>query len=154
MRSDYNSELSLGASEARFAEIRAMRRQRQHQRNEQPQRGNSLSSIRNHDPYNEMPEDDDIFAPRPKGSYAKVLLTQAVVCALLLGFLFLVTRAMPNTYRQLHRAYEQMMQTDMSAREVFAAARGVFGSLRDEIYVVAPQGTGRSGARGRNTGIR
>ena len=131
---DYNSELSFGASESRYAEIRAQRAQRRQSRAPAPER----PTARGYSPYDEPLEDDDLFGPRPRGSFAKILLTQTVVCALLLGLLFLTQRAMPNTYRQLRNSYNAVMQTDMSAREVWAAAAGVFGSLRNEITVVAP----------------
>lgn len=134
---DYNRELSFGSSESRYAEIRAQREQRRQTRTESPDRPHRESPQRNYNPYEE-PLDDDIFGPRPRGSFAKILLTQAVVCMLLVGLLFLAQRVMPNTYRQLNNAYAAVMQTDMSAREVWAAAAGVFDSMRDEITVVAP----------------
>ena len=129
---NYNNELSFGASESRYAEVRAQREQRRQNRAQLPDR-----PTRHYSPYDE-PLEDDIFGPRPKGSFAKILLTQAVVCALLIGLLFLARQVMPNTYRQLRHSYGAVMQTDMSAREVWAAAAGVFSSMRDEIVVVAP----------------
>ena len=135
---DYNRELSFGASESRYAEIRAQRAQRRQARGQAPQpsrQANEFPAARDYNPYD---QDDDLFGPRPRGSFARVMLSQAAVCALLVGLLFLAQQAMPNTYRQLHDAYGRVMRTDMSAREVWAAAAGVFGSLRDEITVVAP----------------
>jgi len=143
---DYNNELSYGASESRYAEIRAQREQRRQARVKQktPEKtkrvnANHLPPTRGYSPYDEpLYDDDDFYSDRPKGSFAKVLLTQAAVCVVLIGLLFLAQGAMPNTYRQLKRSYEQAMQTDMSAREVWAAAQAVLNRLRDDIYVIAP----------------
>lgn len=81
---------------------------------------------------------DDIFYERPANSFAKVLLVQGVACVSLLLMLLLARGVMPNIYRQLQRTYASVMQTDMSVREVWAAMGGVFGNLREDIYVVAP----------------
>ena len=132
---DYNSELSFGASESRYAEIRA---QREYRRQARGQSAGKAPPARDFSQYDDV-LDDDIFGERPKGSFAKIVLTQAIVCALLVGLAFLAQRAMPNTYRQLQQAYTRVMQTDMTVREVWAAASGAFQSLRGEIYVAAPQ---------------
>jgi len=141
---DYNSELSYGASESRYADVRAQREQRRLAReNSRPRQ-----EKRQREPYGEPPPraqsiydeplDDDFYGERPKGSFGRVLLTQAAVCALLLGLLFFAYKAMPNTYRQLKTAYTQVMRTDMSVAEVWAAAREVFARMREDIYVIAP----------------
>jgi len=89
--------------------------------------------------YYETTVDDDPFGePRPKNAFAKVLLVQGVACVALLGLLLLARGVMPNTYRQLQRGYAAVMQTDMSVREVWAAMGGLFGNLREDIYVIAP----------------
>lgn len=136
---DYNNEPGYEASQTRYAEVRAMREQRRTARGAEPQR--ELRPIRETPSYDYTMgrgEDDDLFDQRPKGSFGWVLLTQAVVCLLLLGGLLLAKTTMPNTFRQLELAYTQVMETDMSAREVWAVAQAVFRSLKDEIYVVAP----------------
>ncbi|MCL1952287.1 MAG: M23 family metallopeptidase, partial [Oscillospiraceae bacterium] len=94
-------------------------------------------------PYDNFPMEDT--APAAKGSLVRVVVTQAVVCALLLGGLFLAQKALPNTYRQLRAAYTRVMQADMSVKEVWAAAKAVFASLKEDIYVMAPYKEGAAG---------
>jgi|GEM_PF-688450 len=89
-------------------------------------------------PYENYFDDDFVREEPPKGSLVRVVAAQAVVCAVLLGGLFLCQKTMPNIYRQLKTAYTQTMHTDMSAREVWAAAVQVFRAMKDEVYVAAP----------------
>ncbi|MDR3314748.1 MAG: M23 family metallopeptidase [Oscillospiraceae bacterium] len=122
---DYDAELSCGESDTRFADIRAARERRRALREgvyDEPELARAF----------------DADGEKPRGALLRVILTQVVVCALLLGGLLLAQKAMPHTYQHLHKAYTQVMQTDLSAREVWAAIKGAFGSLKDEIYVVAP----------------
>jgi len=123
---------SFESSESRFADVRAARERRR--------------SLREHDydspPYDNFAMEDT--APK-KGSLVRVVATQAVVCAVLLGGLFAAQRAMPNTYRQLQSAYARVMRTDMSMKEVWAAAKAVFASLKEDIYVMAPYTEGKGG---------
>jgi murein DD-endopeptidase MepM/ murein hydrolase activator NlpD len=95
--------------------------------------------------------------PKPKGSFARVMLTQAAVCTLLLGGLFLSSKVMPNSFQQLRTSYQRVMQTDMTAKEVWEAARAVFHQLREDIYVVAPymdeQGNQEPETKAQETGI-
>ncbi|MDR1927884.1 MAG: M23 family metallopeptidase [Oscillospiraceae bacterium] len=130
---EYDRELSLAESENRFADIRALREQR---------RGGKEEAC--------SAREEDAFAAgeRPKGSFARVALTQIIVCALLLGGVFLSQKAAPNTYRQLRSAYQSMMRTDLSVKEVWAAVKGAFSSLKDEIYVMAPAQSGGEAAPG------
>jgi len=113
------------STDARYAEIRQARERRRAQRD-------------NYDtpPYDNFPMEDTLEAP--KGSLVRVVATQAVVCAVLLGALFGASKAMPNTYRQLRASYTRVMRTDMSVKEVWAAARAVFAALKEDIYVMVP----------------
>jgi len=124
------------ASESRFADVRAARERRRAQRG-----GRTGREDRYYDDYDTPPYDnfnmEDTAEKRP-GSLVRVVITQAVVCAALLGVLFGAQKVMPNTWRQLRAAYTQVMQTDMSVKEVLAAAKAVFASLREDIYVMAP----------------
>jgi len=133
---------SYESSESRYAEIRAAREQRKAQRRPSSERAAGREPVRQdryRDSYDTPPYDNfEDTAQAPKGSLVWVVATQAAVCALLLGMLFGARQVMPNTYRQLRTAYTQVMQTDMSVREVWAAARAVFASLREDIYVIAP----------------
>jgi len=115
---------SFESTESRFAQVREARERR---------RGDRDSC--DVPPCENFDTDE---APVRKGSLARVMATQAVVCALLLGALFAAQKAMPNTYRQLRAAYTQVMKTDMSVKEVWAAAKAVFASLKEDIYVLAP----------------
>ena len=113
------------SSESRFADVRAARERRRAQQR---------------DSYDTPPYDSfnmEDTAP-VKGSLVRVVATQAIVCAVLLGGLFTAQKVMPNTWRQLHAAYTQTMKTDMSVKEVWAAAKAVFASLKEDIYVMAP----------------
>jgi murein DD-endopeptidase MepM/ murein hydrolase activator NlpD len=121
---DNYRDLSYGASEARFADVRAARERRRTAR-ETPAREDS-------------PWEDEREAERARGSFGRVMLTQAIVCALLVGGLFLCQKAMPNTYRQLRASYARVMQTDMSAKEVWAEIRAVFAQLKEDMYVMVP----------------
>jgi len=126
---------SFEASESRFADVRAARERRRAQRREPAGRD------RYNDDYDTPPYDnfymEDTAETRP-GSLVRVVATQAVVCAVLLGALFGVQKVMPNTWRQLRAAYTQTMKTDMSVKEVWAATKAVFASLKEDIYVMAP----------------
>ena len=113
-----------GYGQTRYAGVGAAREQRRSTR-EPPAREIS--------PWEENAEEE-----RPRGSFARVMLTQAIVCALLVGGVFLCQKAMPNTYRQVHAAYTRIMKTDMSAREVWAEIKAVFAQLREDMYVIAP----------------
>ena len=134
------------ASESRYAQVRVQRelrgRERANAQRQNPRRRKSPAP--REDPYADIPpyenyEDDGCErGDPPRGSLTRVVVTQTLVCAALLGGLFLARETMPNIYRQLKTSYHQVMQTDMSAREVWAAAVHAFRSLRDEIYVVAP----------------
>ncbi|MCL2299895.1 MAG: M23 family metallopeptidase [Firmicutes bacterium] len=115
---------SYEASESRFADVRAARERRKARREDYDA-----------PPYDNFGMEDT--APK-KGSLVRVVVTQAVVCAVLLGGLFAAQKALPNTYRQLRAAYTQIMKTDMSVKEVWAAAKAVFASLKEDIYVMAP----------------
>ncbi|MDR2524714.1 MAG: M23 family metallopeptidase [Oscillospiraceae bacterium] len=118
---DYSSAFAQEA-DTRFADIRAARERRRAVREavfEAPTLG-----------YEEK--------ERPKGAFARVLLTQAVIFALLLGGLLLAQRAAPNTYRQLRTAYTKAMQVDLTAKQVWARVREAFLSLKEDVYVVAP----------------
>ncbi|MCL2106341.1 MAG: M23 family metallopeptidase [Oscillospiraceae bacterium] len=118
---DYNRELSYSESEARFADLRAAREKRRRERG-----GDSYD-----DP-------SELDGTRAKGSLLRVVLTQIVICALLLGGAYLCQRSFPGSYRQLRAAYLSAMRTDLSVKEVFAGIRQAFASLRDEVYVMAP----------------
>jgi len=164
---DYGSAPGFEVSDSRFAQVHALREQRRqeregdvkrqrahanpsHQNNSRANnphaapRGSFFGGREAEDPYAGIPpyenyfEDDLEREEPPKGSLVRVVAAQAVVCAVLLGGLFLSQKAMPNIYRQLKTAYTQTMRTDMSAREVWAAAVQVFRHMRDEVYVVAP----------------
>ncbi|MCL2445705.1 MAG: hypothetical protein FWD06_02930 [Oscillospiraceae bacterium] len=113
---------------ARYEEIRAQREARRQIR------GSERVAVG----YETAVDDDDIFGERPKNTFPKVLLVQGIACVSLLLMLLLARGVMPNIYRQLQQTYTAVMQTDMSVREVWAAMGGVFGNLRDDIYVVAP----------------
>ncbi|MCL2531945.1 MAG: hypothetical protein FWE40_07300 [Oscillospiraceae bacterium] len=113
---------------ARYEEIRAQREARRQIRGSERVAAGYESAV----------DDDDIFAERPRNTFAKVLLVQGIACVSLLLLLLLARGVMPNIYRQLQNSYSAMMQTDMSVREVWAAVGGVFGNLREDIYVVAP----------------
>jgi len=125
---------SYEASESRFAEIRAAREQRRDAR--RPAAQDRARDSYDTPPYDNFPMEDVEGAP--KGSLVRVVITQAAVCALLLGALFGVQKGMPNTYRQLRTAYTLVMKTDMTVKEVWAAAKAVFASLKEDIYVLAP----------------
>ncbi|MCL2495524.1 MAG: M23 family metallopeptidase [Oscillospiraceae bacterium] len=145
---------SYESTDARFSEIRAAREQRAAQREADAGRKSARkkepagrdgsagrdSSTRWDRAYDDAPpyENFEDVEGAPKGSLVRVVATQAVVCALLLGALFGAQKVMPNTWRQLRRAYTQAMETDMSAAEVWAAARAAFASLKEDIYVLAP----------------
>ena len=120
---DNYRELSYGASEARFADVRAARAQRR---------------VAREIPARDAPWDEDEEYERPRGSFGRVMLTQAIVCALLVGGVFLCQKAMPNTYRQLHTSYTRVMKTDMSAREVWSEISAVFAQLKEDMYVLVP----------------
>ena len=122
---DYDRDLSVAASQMRYDEIRARREERRQLRR-------VYDEPLHHD------DDDSLFGDRPKGSFAKVMMIQAIVCTVLVGLLLFARAVMPNTYRQLSTAYGETMETDMSAAEVWAAAMSIFGSVREEMYVVAP----------------
>ena len=125
---------SYESSESRFAEIRAAREQRRDAR--RPAAQDRTRDSCDTPPYDNFPMEDT--APAAKGSLARVVATQTVVYALLLGALFGVQKAMPNTYRQLRASYTLVMKTDMTVKEVWAAAKAVFASLKEDIYVLAP----------------
>jgi len=117
-----------GYTNLRYEEIRAQREARRQIR------GSERVAA-----YYETTADDDPFAEqRPKNAFAKVLLVQGIACVAMLALLLLVRGVMPSTYRQLQRGYAAVMQIDMSVREVWAAMGGLFGNLREDIYVVAP----------------
>jgi len=144
---------SFESSESRFAQVRAAREKRR------ALRANIEKPEKQHDDYDSPPYDNfgmEDTVPK-KGSLVRVVVTQAVVCALLLGGLFAARQAMPNTYRQLRNTYTRVMKTDMSVKEVWAAARAVFASLKEDIYVMAPyrEGTtaGENTAAGGKGGI-
>ena len=124
------------SSESRFAEIRVAREQRRAQRRPASAGPDRYRDSYDTPPYDNFPMEDVEGAP--KGSLVRVVVTQSVVCALLLGALFGASKAMPNTYRQLRAAYTLVMKTDMSVKEVWAAARAAFASLKEDIYVLAP----------------
>ena len=137
---------SFESSESRFADVRAARERRKTLREQHPQRGDPPMRERidkpekyrdeyDNPPYDNFAMEDTI--PR-KGSLVRVVVTQAVVCVVLLGGLFAAQKAMPNTWRQLQATYTRVMKTDMSVKEVWAAARAVFASLKEDIYVMAP----------------
>ena len=128
---DNYRELSYSASEARFADVRAARERRRAAR-ETPVR----EKLAREDAQLEGSPWEEI--ERPRGSFAMVMLTQAIVCALLVGGVFLCQKAMPNTYRQLRASYARVMQTDMSAKEVWAEIKAVFAQLREDMYVIVP----------------
>jgi len=150
---DYGIELRFESSQSRYADVRALREQRRLER-EKGRRGSpqdardktrmGARAKAREDPYADIPpyenytHDDFEREDPPRGSLARVVLTQALVCAVLLGGLFLAQKTMPNIYRQLKTAYAQMMRTDMSAREVWTAAARVIKNLREEVYVAAP----------------
>jgi len=139
---------SFESSESRFADIRAARERRRALRGENPPRREAAVREKSHDDYDSPPYDNfgmEDTAPQ-KGSLVRVVVTQAVVCALLLGGLFSAQKVMPNTYRQLQNAYTRVMKTDMTVKEVWAAARAVFASLREDIYVIAPYRAEPAGA--------
>ncbi|MDR0531625.1 MAG: M23 family metallopeptidase [Oscillospiraceae bacterium] len=143
---DYGS--GYESTQERFADVRALREQRRQER--EAQRGapskkkhaaprDDRPLVRREPLYYENGADDlEDEEPPPKGGYGRVVFTQAVVCAVLLGGLFLCQKAMPNTYAQLKAAYVAVMKTDMSVQEVWAAARQVFKELKDGVYVMAP----------------
>jgi len=136
-------------SESRYAEIREAREQRRARR----QGAAGPDRIRDSydtPPYDNFPMEDTMEAP--KGSLVRVVVTQAVVCALLLGGLYGAKHAMPNTYRQLRAAYTRVMQTDMSVKEVWAAAKAVFASLKEDIYVMVPYGEAEAGTEAAGAG--
>ncbi|MDR2753954.1 MAG: M23 family metallopeptidase [Oscillospiraceae bacterium] len=127
-------ELGYESSETRFADVRAARAARQQTRRQTGAR------IRD-EPVVDVPPwagADDDLAPQPKGSFGRVLLVQAIVCALLAGGVFACKSWMPNTYGQLRRSYQGVMRTDMSVKEVWAAAVAAFRQLREDIYVMVP----------------
>ena len=127
---------SYEASESRFADVREARERRRARRTD------SYDTP----PYDNFPAEDTEGVK--KGSLVRVVVTQAVVCALLLGGLFAAQKAMSNTWRQLRASYTQVMKTDMSVKEVWAAAKAVFASLKEDIYVMAPyreEGGGKGG---------
>jgi len=130
---------SFESSESRFADVRAARERRKAQRGSLAG-GESARADRYRDSYDTPPYDNFVMEDTvaPKGSLVRVVVTQAVVCALLLGGLFAAQKAMPNTWRQLRAAYTQVMKTDLSVKEVWAAAKAVFASLKEDIYVIAP----------------
>jgi len=129
---------SFEVSESRFADVRAARERRR--------------ALREHDydspPYDNFAMEDT--APK-KGSLVRVVATQAVVCAVLLGGLFAAQKAAPNTWRQMESAYTRVMKTDMSVKEVWAAAKAVFASLKEDIYVMAPYRERSTAAAQENT---
>jgi len=150
---DYGKELGFKTSQSRYEDVRALREQRRLERENDRRRSQKNTREKNRpgariktqeDPYADIPPyenyvyDDFEREDPPKGSLTRVVLTQALVCAILLGGLFLFQKTAPNIYRQLKMAYTQVMQTDMSAREVWAAAARVFKNLREEVYVAAP----------------
>lgn len=122
---DYDADLSCGESESRFADIRAMRERRRSLR----------EGVYDEPEFAHTPDEGDA---RPRAGLLRVLLTQAAVFALLIGALFLAQRFAPYSFRHLRTAYTQIMQTDLSAKEVWAQIKGAFSSLKDEVYVVAP----------------
>ena len=124
------------ASQPRFEDIRAARERRRAQR----QPGNEIYDA---PPYETYGMEDTAVK---KGSLVRVVAAQAVVCALLLGGLFAAQKLMPNTYRQLKASYTRVMQTDMTVKEVWAAAKAVFASLKEDIYVMAPYTRAESAA--------
>ncbi|MDR2646783.1 MAG: M23 family metallopeptidase [Oscillospiraceae bacterium] len=135
----YDSAQNACDTESRYAEIRASRAQRR-QAFEAPD-----------SPFADV-------ANGKKGSYTHVVLAQILVCAILLGAAFCTTKIAPNTYRQLRASYQQMMKTDMTAKEVWAHVKAVFSSLKEEIYVIAPadepvRNTTESGVGGKDVSI-
>jgi murein DD-endopeptidase MepM/ murein hydrolase activator NlpD len=142
---EYNdSALGFEASESRFEQVRALREQRSAQRkparhahdkamsNAQWADGNPYADVPPYENY-ELNHDEP-----PRGSLARVVVTQTVVCAVLLGGLLLCQKTMPHIYRQLQTAYTQAMRTDMSAKEVWTAAVHAFRNLKEDVYVMAP----------------
>ncbi|MDR1463934.1 MAG: M23 family metallopeptidase [Oscillospiraceae bacterium] len=116
---DYTSDLGYD-TESRFADIRASRENRRAQRDEEGVA----------DAFGE-PE-------APKGGFARVLLTQLIVCALLLGGAFLCGKLAPHTFAQLRTSYTRVMRTDMSAKEVWAAIQSLARNMKEDIYVISP----------------
>lgn len=129
---DYTEEFGAGyaSSEARYADVRAARERRRLQSMEFDQ------TKAEPPPYENFVMED--VGERKKGSLVRVVVTQSVVCALLVGGIYGAKNAAPKLYTQLQKTYTQVMQTDMSVKEVWAAAKQVFASLRSEIYVSAP----------------
>jgi len=128
---DNYRELSYGASEARFADVRAARERRRRER-EIPAR----ERLAREDAQLEGSPWEEF--DRPRGTFTRVVIVQSIVCALLVGGLFLCREAMPNTYRQLRASYARVMRTDMSAGEVWAEIRTAFAQLREDMYVLVP----------------
>ena len=136
---------SFESSESRFADVRAARERRRALRGNPAGRADAPGEDaaqpgRYRDGWDVPPYENfgmEDTAPK-KGSLVRVVATQAAVCALLLGGLFLAQKALPNTYRQLHEAYTRVMQTDLSVKEVWAAAKAVFASLKEDIAVLSP----------------
>lgn len=146
---DYDeNEAGFGVSESRYADVRAQRELRSRERDSrrrapEPRAAKQRGEKSREDPYADIPpyenyESDYEYGEPPRGSLVRVVATQALVCAVLLGGLFFARSAMPNVFRQLKTAYTRVMQTDMSAREVWAAAARAFRRLRDDVYVAAP----------------
>jgi hypothetical protein len=141
---DQQMELGYEASDARFAEVRALREQRKQQIAEKRQKKERRTVpvdpplVSREGFYESFGDDDEPEDEPPRGSFGRVVLTQAIVCAVLLGGLFACQKALPKTYIQLKTAYTQVMRTDMSAKEVWAAAIQVFRQIREDIYVIAP----------------
>jgi len=125
---------SFESSESRLADVHAARERRKALR-ETAGREKTYHDDYDNPPYDNFAMEDT--TPR-KGSLVRVVVTQAVVCALLLGALFAAQKVMPNTWRQLQSAYTLVMKTDMTVKEVWAAAKAVFASLKEDIYVMAP----------------
>lgn len=132
---------SYDVSESRFADIRAARERRRMQRSdpqepqEEPIKSGSYTDL--YPPYNNFPMDDTAEEGK-KGSLVRVVVAQTIVCAVLLGALFGIRTGLPDVYKQLHAAYSTTMKTDLSVKEVWAAAKAVFAQLREDIYVAAP----------------
>jgi murein DD-endopeptidase MepM/ murein hydrolase activator NlpD len=137
---DYNRELSYSQSESRFADIRATRAERASVK--QQKKADAAPT------HPESYEDDDdtyyenryraYYEPKPKRGFIRVMVTQLVLCALLLGGLAGAKRIAPNSFRQIKAAYTQMMRTDMSVGEVWAAIKVMAENLKEEIYVSVP----------------
>ena len=78
-------------------------------------------------------EEPDFAQGKTRGDYiVRLILLQTLLCALLVGAVFLLQHAAPAQFAQLRESYHALMETDMTAGEIFAALK------KSAAFVFAP----------------